>query len=497
MTTRASTFTVVGVLLCAVSGFGQTDQSVSAEVMAARQLESGLAFAREGSYSEALKDFQAVVEMYPTSTAADNALLEIARYHLDEANVPPRALAMLERLLEEYPLSDSAAEAHLLAGRVAMAQGGTEDFDRALASFQRVSRLFPDAAVVPQARYFSAEIARLMRREQEALDRYRRLAVDYTRNRWAVHARLRMGATLVAMNEPIAAMEELQQVRNGWPDSPEADLALAGLTTLYRLYLRDRSAPVYRSASPAARSGARLPRVLALQATPDDAVYYLTESAAGLMTSSSNAARPPRVAKPRSLTLSQSGAVVVVGQESVQPGDSAAPLTLSVPQPGRDPKVLKKIEDVVSLSNGDWIVADEDERAIHHFTESGSYLAAFAPIRARKLAVNRRDGVAALDRDRRTVTVLDRSGTVRGRLELRDRALDIRNPVDLSYDDFGHLYLLDREGLYIFDHQLALLARVESENRLAPIERATAVTVDSFGRLYIADDKAKQVFRFQ
>ena len=181
-----SSFLLVGAVVMLANGFvaaGQS-QSPSPEVMATRQFESGRAFAREGSFEEALKDFQAVVDMYTETSTADNALLEIARYYLDVASAPVRAQGLLENLLEKYPLSDAAPEAQILVGRVAMTQGGgAQDFDKALASFQRVPRLFPDADVVPQALYYAAEVFRFLHRDQEALEGYRRVVVEHPRNR--------------------------------------------------------------------------------------------------------------------------------------------------------------------------------------------------------------------------------------------------------------------------------------------------------------------------
>src|SRR4029078_3665433 len=56
------------------------------EDLARRQYDSGLAFVQNGRYAEALKYFQAVVESFPKSGVADDALLQIAQYQLDVAH---------------------------------------------------------------------------------------------------------------------------------------------------------------------------------------------------------------------------------------------------------------------------------------------------------------------------------------------------------------------------------------------------------------------------
>ena len=53
--------------------------SPTPEEVARRQFASGLEFLKAGRHDEALKDFQTVVESYPATSVADDALLAIAR----------------------------------------------------------------------------------------------------------------------------------------------------------------------------------------------------------------------------------------------------------------------------------------------------------------------------------------------------------------------------------------------------------------------------------
>src|SRR5215217_5704669 len=79
-----------------------------AEELARRQYDSGLSFVQNGRYAEALKDFQAVVDSFPQSSAADDALLQICLYQLDVAQDLTAAQTAADKLLKEYPASDSA-----------------------------------------------------------------------------------------------------------------------------------------------------------------------------------------------------------------------------------------------------------------------------------------------------------------------------------------------------------------------------------------------------
>src|SRR5438034_1037335 len=74
-----STVGIVTFLLIVRVGLsGQVAQN--AEELARRHYELGLSFLQSQKYSEALKDFQTVVDSYPTSAVAGDALVELAHY---------------------------------------------------------------------------------------------------------------------------------------------------------------------------------------------------------------------------------------------------------------------------------------------------------------------------------------------------------------------------------------------------------------------------------
>ncbi len=92
------------------------------EEFARRQYDSGQECLRSGKDSEALKDFQAVVDSYPGSSDADDAMLAIARYQLDIARDPAAAQVTAESLLKKFPTSDSIPMAYVIAGQAMVAR---------------------------------------------------------------------------------------------------------------------------------------------------------------------------------------------------------------------------------------------------------------------------------------------------------------------------------------------------------------------------------------
>src|SRR5439155_5949504 len=199
----------------------------SNEEFARRQYESGLSFMQNKRYGEALKDFQAVIDSFPRSSVADNALLQIALHALDITRDIGAAQTATDKLLKDYPDTDSAPMAHVIAGRLSMARGrAPANVDAALASFERVPRLFPGDDAVPAAGFYAGDTLRLVRRNEEALDRFRRVAMEYPRSIWAARADLAAGLCFVQSDRAQRALDELQRIRQQFPGSPEADAAL-------------------------------------------------------------------------------------------------------------------------------------------------------------------------------------------------------------------------------------------------------------------------------
>src|SRR5262249_61961508 len=107
---RAPAVVAVGTAILGAQG--------NTEEFARRQYESGLSFMQNGRYAEALKDFQAVLDSFGRSSVADNALLQIALYQLDVAHDAAAAQAAVERLLKDYPETDSAPMAYVVTRRL-------------------------------------------------------------------------------------------------------------------------------------------------------------------------------------------------------------------------------------------------------------------------------------------------------------------------------------------------------------------------------------------
>jgi len=477
----------------------------SAEQVARRQLESGREFARQGNYPEALRDFRAVAETHATTSVADDAWLELARYYLDVAGDAAEAQRAVDAILTGYSTSDSAPAAYILAGRLALAEGRQRDqLETALANFDRVTRLFPASDEVPRALQLAGRTLFWAGRYDEALARLGRVAAEYGNHPAAAEASLIAGRILVALGDPVLAMEELQRVRNRWPDSTPAGEALAGLTQLHRLYVRAASTPAY-APTDETPGPARLDDVVGLIATADGRIVWAAESGLGVA-APPGAEVPSSAGRPRGLTIDAAGLPVVIEDRGLRTATGDL-LLFAVPRSGTDVNPLDRIVAAVQLSDGDWLVMDDDERALQRFAADGTYVSSLPPSRVSRLTVSFDNRVAGIERDGDAILVFDGAGLLTDQLPLRTPDYDLRDPEDLTFDAFGHLYVLDRDALAVFtphgvreagEPTYRLLTLYAPEERQPGwFDRAEAFALDASGTVYLYDDRAHRILVYR
>jgi hypothetical protein len=303
-------------------------------------------------------------------------------------------------------------------------------------------------------------------------------------------------------------MEELQQVRNRWPDSAAAAVALSRITLLHRLYVRAPAGAGFAQSTETV-GPARLRDVVRLVRTPAARIYWGSGSGMGVLDPTA-ADRLPVFARFRGLTADAAGHPVAIDSASLKPllGDGV-PILLPDNQGGA--RALDKIVDAAQVSSGQWLVMDEDQRAIHRFERDGKYAGTFATARVTRMTVGMRDQVAAIERDGREVLVFDSAGKALARVALRSGGLDPRDPVDVAFDDFGHLYVLGRGAVAVFSpHPVSaetgapaaaagyrLLTVFAATRQTGGFDRGEALLVDDSGGLLIYDGRAERILVYR
>ena len=469
------------------------------EDQARRQLQSGLDFYRAGKYLEALKDFETVSEGYPTSSVADDALLAIATYQLEILRDPIEARTTADTLIKKYATSDSAPMGYVIMGRaILQIDQSPAGLDSALASFDRVPRLFASSDAVAPALYYGADVDRRAGRRDQALDRLRDLGLQYPRSMWAAQAGLLESRLLVALGEPKEAMRALQRVVGRFPTSDEARTAREWNTVLYRLHIRPPDPPyAWSGKSIGGPVAGKFRDVAGIAMAADGRLGVATKGGILVFDERGVPTRQAPAMDPRQIGFDATGRFVIAERSillrETEKGMQRFALTAAT---SGGPKLLSDISAGALLSSGDYVVADRVLRSAYRFSSSGQYVGAFGGGRITRVAVSLSDQVAMLDAESRTVIVADRTGKSPMRIAQRGTGYELTGPTDVALDVFDHVYVLERDRVLIFGPDGKLLATFTPDAASA-FHNAQALALDGAGRLYIYDEGQGRVVIFQ
>lgn len=495
MSVRRPKLMAAALLLLAAAAAAQE----SPETQASRLLENGRAYMAQGKQKQALENFNIVVASFPSTEAVGEALLEIGRYYMEAENDPAKARAAFEQVTKQHARGDAAPGAYYYMGMLTLDRAtASAEFDDALAQFARVETLYPRSAWVPRALAAQALVHRRAGRYAEATDLNRRVSLEYPASDAAALAQFEIGRSLALAAQPKLAMEEFQQVRNRFPQSRFAELALQRTTALYRLYGAAKPAfaldPGY-----APGAGDLLKDVRALLVAPTGALWIASDK-----TRSATPVDPAgkigagyTAEDPRSLALAPSGEVILASRGAVRVGaKDIRSFTTPPEKPGALPKPVEKILAAAITPGGMVLVSDEDREAVLRYDGKGEYQGTFpggrdaAKRKVTRILLDGEGGIVALDRDEKTVRVWDEQGK-----PLRSVGpAGLKKPADVAVDAFRNLYVADEEtGILVFNPQGQLLTTIASPE----LRKARAVTLDASGAVLVYDERAQRVLRYR
>ncbi len=209
------------------------------------------------------------------------------------------------------------------------------------------------------------------------------------------------------------------------------------------------------------RGRRKLRDVSAVALGPAGSLFVGTKAGVSEMNSKGATVRSYGNQEVRALFVDAQGSLVTlqkaVMQQEGDAGAGAGLVTLTAPRDNGQAKVLEDLSAVVVLSTGDRIVADRGARAVYRFDAAGKYISPFATVRANRMAVGPGDLVVMLDRDNKSVIVVDRGGKSLVKILGRGQGYELSNPNDVAFDELGHIYVLDRGAVLVFAQDGKLL----------------------------------------
>jgi outer membrane protein assembly factor BamD (BamD/ComL family) len=484
--------TLVAGLAC-VAGLPLLAQS-SAEDTARKLLDVAKDYLKQKNYTAGLRDLDEILKIYSTTSVADDALLEQSKYYLDVARNPAEAKSRIDMLRRNYRESDSMAMSYVVEGGCALLAGRSpNNIASAIEAFDKVGQLYKGNKAIPESMYRAASAARVGGNASEAVRRFADLATRYPTSEWTALALLDSSLALIRAGQPATrAMEQLQRVRNKFPQSRTATTALEWNTLLYRLYLKAQTRPIYEldeKANTGAPAKLRDVRDLAvsdrndlLVATKNGVTVYPMEGPPSPLVASN---------EPRSVFFNREGHFLTVHELGISDNRGRV-VPLEMPPEG-DHSLRLKVVDAAMMALGEYLLADADRRTVYRFSAAGKFTDEFvSQVRIRRLAIDDLDQVALLG---------DKAGVLYGRdakqvgsIAERGPTYRLEDPSDICVDPFGHIYVLDRSTILVFSPDGAKLL---TSFTLPKDVQAQSIAVNSSGRLYVFDSRtdAIQVYR--
>jgi TolA-binding protein len=474
-------------------------QEESAEVQAQRLLEEGREYWRAGKTKQALENFQIVSASFAGTNAEGEALLEIGRYRMEVDGNVEAAREAFVRVSRDHAQSSAAPGAYHYLGVLTLEAATTPaELEDALAQFSRVVTLYPrDPVWVPRSLQASAMVHRRAGRFRDAVTLNRRVALEYPASDAAPRAQFEAGHALALLGEPRLAMEEFQQVRNRFPGSAWAEVALDRITALYRLYASGE--PALALDSSFSLSGGNVLRdVQALLVEPSGRLWVASRksrSAAAFdagKIGTSHAARDPRT-----LSLAPGGGVVFASKTGVRFGPrDLRSYSLPPEKPGDERKPLDNIRAAALTPGGKVLVSDDKNDTVYRFDESGTLLGTFPqrPPRAKqevvRIIVDGEGAILLLDRKEKTVRVCNESGRT-----LRTVGPGgLRKPVDVAVDSVRNVYVADEDnGVLVFNLKGELFFKIAG----GQLKKPKAIALEPAGAVLVYDDGSDRILRFR
>ena len=480
-------FRTPAALLCVLSAQAQAPDGELAE----RLYRSGDRAYAAKSYKEALDTWGQLLQSTPRSEFAPLALLRLARHQVEVERKPEAAMPFLDRLKAEYIKAPEAADGLLLRGVLLARQARRPaDLKDAMAEFNRVLDLFPDAPAVAEARFHLGRAWRDQGQWGRALQQF----VEAFRIRpdaaVAPQAMLQAAEVLDLLGDLPGCLRMLQRLRILVPQSPEA--REAGWRIAVRVKHRIQKPPLRNDGPwPGGRTKwLKTPTLLATTPDGDLLLYQYDLDHAFRLRDGELVPAGPAATGVRAMLTSPTGAIWLLAKAGLVREDAPAPLLLGA---------LGSISGAALDRWGALWVADAKTPALTLFGPDGASRTVASPA-ANALAPLPSGGVViAADADRKLL-FLDTDGQPRTVVPYgKGLPAPFRYVVALASDGAGQVAaLVDGgdfgEGVVIFGPDGTLL-RQGTFKALGISGRMTSLVLDRSGGVILCDRRNDLLIR--
>jgi len=438
-----------------------------------RLFESGMAFQLNRNYEQALKEFNLLVQQYPQSSFADDALLQIGKYYYGNGD-KQQAVPVFQRIMTDYPNSDSADNAYLFIGRIQMEEG---DLEQAYNSLFHIKGAFPESDVLDESYALLGRISMLRGQFKKALYFQSRIYTRFSESDVYPRALMDAAVCYYRIGLPEEGLKMLSEVR-GRVESDAARLDSAA-RVLLRYFLNRK----YKKG----RQYFALDSPELLQAGTGPVLYVSSGRDAAIQTiQPGNNKRRNTPDTVQAMFYSEATGLYWSTGDQLFSERERGGMRFTV-----EGAPLREITSFFIDNAGQYWLYDKDTNLVYLFDHDRKLV--------RKLALGnvdyikfRPDGTVFVVRDSRDI------------LEVRNmdgRALkqfsNYRDIVDLATDPLGNLYLLTDKGrrLVVLRPDFTVFQSTPLQTLTGSSNRYGHLAVDDAGTVYLSDSRARQIVK--
>ena len=498
----------VGLLVCILAALGMARLSVQAEQQetdaAQRFFEDGQRLESEDDLEAALQQYTLVVEEFPESPLAPQALLRLAQQYWRAGDVDS-SLQATKRLRDTYANTPSSAGALVLEGDIQLVRAqGLADLEAAQAKFNRVLFLFnPDQYPVldwrSQALVQSGNISLLLGRLDDAGTAFVTAIENEEVFPGTPQAQIGLATVFLNRGHWVPASEILQRVADtthsadGLVEGDSRQVARQWLSLIHRtILLPSLGQTPWAKVRRLSVSGVSLRDPIGIAARADGTLIVAQDDGPLVAIvdpegSLLGAARQDRL---RGAWWDNTNNAYAVTERAVFEPISRALHTFATPsgRPGQQDSLADLAAGARNIF-GSWFLLDTDLERVVMFEPNGTYHSTLMERteRPRDLVADSQGRIFVLHEFDAGVVRFNAEGVREARVVTGG---DWERPIAVAVDRLGHIYVLDRSEKIIdvfksTGESLVTIGPVLSNG--VELDDPRDIAVDDSGRLYIAD----------
>jgi TolA-binding protein len=466
--------------------------------LAKKKYDSGMVFYKEGKYQEALKDFDNVIEKFPSTNWAALSFFQKGIYYKNVASNPEKAKKNFEKLAESFPHHKKAVLALLNIGDIQLLScDDATSLNNPLSTFERIIRIYPWSENTAQAAYKAAGIYYRIGNLQKAMEKIKLIDDRFASSSFYADAMLLKAIIFIADSEYVEAAKQLQALSSGMKGSAQAVKAKKYLSALQRLKLDtsykykvdtsfklDASQPVTSPQSIYLDEAGQI----SVFDSETKTVYIFDEKGAFIDTQASTgeaiASFPGRNGKN----------IFVDGEGNIEIDGQSIPLTFSDGEQSRP--VIKPRELCVNDFGNLFVVSRRGDH-IFRYDAAAAFINRVSKYEfenIRWLELDNFSRLYVIDDSFEGIIIFNQTGLEAGRIPGEAQNYKMKEPVKIKFDKFNHMIVFDKglDAFLVFDNSRNFIKQIPV---VSPVEDVIDFAISDSAEIFVLDEDQKTVLK--